>query len=275
MFMIKLRGVIILSLFLPGDARRSSRIEDFRRDAQLHNKMLTRDFKVSAEGKDALLPTGLSKALTRKGKKLLPEEDASPRSPSATMNLGYDWWTPGYDTTDEPLNDIPWGTHRDRYGDYWGGRWSSLGGDRWKFELRKSSGSPRGRSRSPPAPPPAPPLELTFHDIFAQADPDKKYANKYEALQTALAAQDIHTVAILAELSTAEVSQIPNLTVGLRRFLEKAISPHRPQPMFDDRLSVRSDFRNDAGGYGKYGRRGYDVGGNGVLKPGRSVGQRW
>jgi len=270
MFMINLRGLIILSLFLLGDARRSSRIEDSRHDAQLHSKMLTNGFKVSAEGKDALLPTGLSKALSRQGKKLLPEEDASPRFPSATMNLGHDRWSPRYDKTEEGLYDLPWGGHLDRWGDEWGGRWSTYETTpRMNYERRNSLGNPRGRSRSPPAPPPAPPPELTFDDIFAQADPDKKYADKYEALKTALAAQDIHTVAILAELSTAEVSQIPDLTAGLRRFLEKSISPHRPQPMFDDRLPVRSDFRNDMGGYGKYGRRGYDMDGYG------KYGRRW
>jgi len=93
-----------------------------------------------------------------------------------------------------------------------------------------------GESRSRPARPP----KLTFDDIFAQADPDKKYADKYEALKSALAAQDIHTVAILAKLSTAEVSQIQYLNAGLRGFLEEAISRHRPQPTFDD-LSVRLD----------------------------------
>merc|ERR1719245_2214714 len=147
-----------------------------------------------------------------------------------------------------------WGWSQDRLG-LGGFGYHDMGGyGRYGGNMGGSGGS-----RSPPAPPP----ELTFDDIFAQADPDKKYANKYEVLKTALAAQDIHTVAILAELSTAEVSQIPDLTAGLRRFLEKSISPHRPQPMFDDRLSVRSDFRDDMGGDGKYGRRRYDMDGYG------------
>jgi len=70
--MINLRGMIILSLFLSGDARRSFRIEDSRHDAQQQDKMLAEDVAVSAEGKDAFFPTSLKGPLSRKGEKLLP-----------------------------------------------------------------------------------------------------------------------------------------------------------------------------------------------------------
>jgi len=73
------------------------------------------------------------------------------------------------------------------------------------------------------------PSESTFGGIFAQAEPINKYADKHEAFKTASTVHEIDTVAILAELSVAEDSQIPNLTANLRRFLEKASSPHRPQ----------------------------------------------
>jgi len=97
MFMINLRGLIILSLFLSGDARRSFRIEDLRHDAQQQIKTLTKDFELSAAGKDALLPSGLKSTLLRKAKKVLPQRKALPRFPSAKMNLGYGPWRPGYD----------------------------------------------------------------------------------------------------------------------------------------------------------------------------------
>jgi len=83
--MINLRGMIILSLFLSGDARRSFRIEDSRHDAQQQIKTLSKDFKVSAEGKDALLPTGLKPMRFRTG--ALPQ--TLPKFPSDKMNLGY------------------------------------------------------------------------------------------------------------------------------------------------------------------------------------------
>merc|ERR1740129_1442211 len=95
--MIHLRGLIILSLFLSGDARRSFRIEDLRHDAQQQIKTLTKDFELSAAGKDALLPSGLKSTLLRKAKKVLPQRKALPRFPSAKMNLGYGPWRPGYD----------------------------------------------------------------------------------------------------------------------------------------------------------------------------------
>jgi len=94
MFMINLRGLIILSLFLPGYARRSFHIEDSRHDAQQQIKTLSKDFGVSAEGKDALLPTSLKPTGFRTGKKVLPQGKASPRFPSAKMYLD---GTGGYD----------------------------------------------------------------------------------------------------------------------------------------------------------------------------------
>jgi len=94
MFMINLRGLIILSLFLPGYARRSFHIEDSRHDAQQQIKTLSKDFAVTAEGKDALLPTGLKPTRFRTGKKVLPQGKASPRFPSAKMYLD---GTGGYD----------------------------------------------------------------------------------------------------------------------------------------------------------------------------------
>jgi len=94
MFMINLRGLIILSLFLLGDARRSFRIEVLRHDVQQQIKTLTKDFEVSAAGKDALLPTSLKPTRFRTGKKVLPQGKASPRSQSAKM---YGPWSPGYD----------------------------------------------------------------------------------------------------------------------------------------------------------------------------------
>jgi len=255
MFMINLRGLIILSLFLLGDARRSFSTEDSHHDAQQQSRTLTKDFKVLAEGKDALLPTGLKRPLFRKAEKLLPQGGASPRFPSAMMRLGYGYgrqnslydsnvlpgerWYEGPGTHyndgrgDERVDRRPWDRRgMGGYGEYDMGGRRSHGGNMGGY----------GGSWSLPAPPPVFPPELTFDDIFAQVDPDKKYADKYEALKAALAHQDIYTVKILAGLSTAEVSQIPDLTAGLRRFLEDAISPHRPQPMFDDRLSVRSMY---------------------------------
>jgi len=147
--MIILRGLIILSLFLPGDARRSFRIEDSRHDAQQQSKTLTKDFEVSAEGKDALLPSGLKSTLFRKGEKLLPQGGALPRFPSATMNLRY----PGYDSNGEH-----WHASRGvRYTDGWG----DAGEDRRSWDRQVMGAS--GVSRSLPVPP-----------------PDKKYADKYD-----------------------------------------------------------------------------------------------
>jgi len=262
--MINLCGLIILSLFLPGDARRSFRIQDSRNDAQQQHKMLTKDYDVLAEGKDALIPAGLKKPLFHKGEKLLPQRNAPPRSPNTMMmNPEYGRWIPGR------------GYARSRPGPWGSPMGSPRGGMRWGRSWdRQGMGAYEGYdmdgyawSQSPPAPQPVPPLDLTFDDIFNLADPDKKYADKYEALKKALAAQDIHTVEILAGLSRAEVHQIPDLTTGLRQFLEKAISPHRPQPMFDDRAALET--RDNMGGYVTYGRRGYDMDGYG-----RSVGQR-
>jgi len=152
MFMINLRGLIILSLFLLGDARRSFRIEDSRHYAQQQNKMLTKDFEVSADGKDALIPTGLRKTLFTKAKRLLPQGDAPPRFPSATMNLGYGRGSPGYDSwygdsADERWYDV--GSLRGRYGEGWGDQWEERGHRLGSMdsERRNSLGSPRGRRR--------------------------------------------------------------------------------------------------------------------------------
>jgi len=162
MFMINLRGLIILSLFLLGDARRSFRIEDSRHYAQQQNKMLTKDFEVSADGKDALIPTGLRKTLFTKAKRLLPQGDAPPRFPSATMNLGYGRGSPGYDSwygdsADERWYDV--GSLRGRYGDGWGDEWEERRWDGWEpsgdewgrhrslGRMSGLAGSPRGRRR--------------------------------------------------------------------------------------------------------------------------------
>jgi len=123
MFMINLRGLIILSLFLPRAARRSFRIGDSRHDAQQQNKMLTKDFEVSADGKDAFVPTGLKKMLLPNAKKILPQKDASPRFPSATMNMRYGRWSPGYD-----YYDGDWGYDMDGYGRYGGYGMGGYGG---------------------------------------------------------------------------------------------------------------------------------------------------
>jgi len=220
--MIILRGLIILSLFLPGDARRSFRIEDSRHDAQQQIKTLTKDFEVSTEGKDALLPAGIKRALFRKGEKLLPQGNALPRFPSATMNLK-PYWRPGYDSNDEH-----WYKSREvRYTDGWGDE----GNDRRSKDLRHegsaTAASPsQWASWSPPAPrswdlhnggsataaapstPSAAAAPSTTHapevaqvagaaaselvggkgfggaeatrDGGSEADPDKKYADKYD-----------------------------------------------------------------------------------------------
>jgi len=123
MFMINLRGLSILSLVLLGAARRSFRIEDSRHDAQQQNKMLTKDFEVSADGKDAFIPTGPKKTFFPKTKKILPQGNASPRFPSARMYQGYGRWSPGYDWYDL---GSPWGPYGESWED-WGegyGRYS-------------------------------------------------------------------------------------------------------------------------------------------------------
>jgi len=123
MFMINLRGLSILSLVLLGAARRSFRIEDSRHDAQQQNKMLTKDFEVSADGKDAFIPTGPKKTFFPKTKKILPQGNASPRFPSARMYQRYGRWSPGYDWYDL---GSPRGPYRDGWED-WGegyGRYS-------------------------------------------------------------------------------------------------------------------------------------------------------
>merc|ERR1740121_2651166 len=147
MFMINLRGLITLSLFLLGDARRSFRIQDSRHYAQQQNKMLTEDFEVSADGKDALIPAGLRKAPFPKAKRLLPQGDAPPRFPRATMNVGYG--RAGYDSWYGDSATDRWydvGSLRGRYGDGWGDEWE----ERWHrpqgnmdYERRNSMGIPR------------------------------------------------------------------------------------------------------------------------------------
>jgi len=132
MFMINFSGLIILSLVLPGAARRSFRIEDSRRDdAQQQNKMLTKDFEVSADGKDAFIPTGQKKMFFPKAKKTLSQENALARFPSAMMYKGYGRWTPKYDFYDM---GAPWGPFRESWED-WGegyGRYS-----RYEEEMKK------------------------------------------------------------------------------------------------------------------------------------------
>merc|ERR1740123_321319 len=82
--------------------------------------MLTKDFEVSAEGKDALLPTGLKKALFPNGEKLLPQGDASPRAPSAKMVLSrYGRWGDSW-------YDDPYWRYRGYMGGY--GRYGRYGG---------------------------------------------------------------------------------------------------------------------------------------------------
>jgi len=55
-FMMRLRGLALLLLFLPGDARRRIRIDDSRDHAQ----------QVSAEARDALIPGGLWASVSRR-----------------------------------------------------------------------------------------------------------------------------------------------------------------------------------------------------------------
>jgi len=58
-----LRGLALLTLFLRGTARRNFRIDDSRRDAQQHNKLLTKHVKETAVAGEAFLPWGLPTAL--------------------------------------------------------------------------------------------------------------------------------------------------------------------------------------------------------------------
>jgi len=60
--MMHLRGVILLTVFSLGVARRSIRIDRSRHDAQRENNSITEALEMSAETREALLPGGFGKA---------------------------------------------------------------------------------------------------------------------------------------------------------------------------------------------------------------------
>jgi len=71
--MIHLRGLVLWTLFLPGIARRSFRIDDFRHDAQQQNNGLAEAYELSAEAREAFLPRGFGKALLPRWRRVTEE----------------------------------------------------------------------------------------------------------------------------------------------------------------------------------------------------------
>jgi len=65
-FIMCLRGLVLFTLFVPGAARRSIRIDHSAHDAQQRNNALTKALEVSAEAREALLPGGFGTALLRR-----------------------------------------------------------------------------------------------------------------------------------------------------------------------------------------------------------------
>jgi len=65
-FIVYLRGLVLLTFFVPGAARRSIRIDHSANDAQQQHNTLTKALEVSAEAREALLPGGFGTALFRR-----------------------------------------------------------------------------------------------------------------------------------------------------------------------------------------------------------------
>jgi len=63
--MMHVRGLVLMLLFLPGDARRTIRIDDSRHGAEKHNT-LANGLQVSAESREALIPGEVGTGLSRR-----------------------------------------------------------------------------------------------------------------------------------------------------------------------------------------------------------------
>jgi len=98
-FTMQSRGLVLLLLFLPGDARRSIRIDHSHYGAHQQNNVLANSLKVSAEAHETLIPgvlrTGVSRRAGRRATNAMSVAAAGGQSSAPVIDSAVHVWSNG------------------------------------------------------------------------------------------------------------------------------------------------------------------------------------